>query len=155
MEDYFKQFEDSDRIQELRNHAIKMEDRVIPVTLSEKDLELCKDELSKLSITMERELEKKKEFMEEHRSIVKPLKLEIAEVLNAIRTGVRELLSDVYLVPDHEQGIMYEFDSEGKVLLRRSLSPDEKQLRIVPDFKDDSFSIIDETAEKPKRRKKS
>lgn len=121
----------SERKQLLRDSAAKTELFTYPKPLDEKEVTHLKDEYTKNAITMAKHEERKKEFMEDFKAEVKPLRLAMGEQMTRIRSKVEEITEDVYLLPEHEEGMMGYYNSQGVLVYQRPLMPDEKQFSIV------------------------
>lgn len=108
-----------------------MEEFTYPRPLDVKEVTHLKDEYTKNAIAMAKHEEHKREFMENWRADVKPLRLEMSEQMTRIRSKVEEVTEDVYLLPEHEEGLMGYYNGEGKLVYERPLMPDERQFSIV------------------------
>jgi hypothetical protein len=51
-------------------------------------------------------------------------------LMNCLDTGYVEVLEDVYLIDDQDNGFMLTYDRKGELLTSRRLAPEEKQTRI-------------------------
>jgi hypothetical protein len=71
-----------------------------------------------------------KSHKEAYNASVKPLKELNKEILRKVRTGVEDVVEDVYLVKDLEEEKMGYYSKDGKLVFERSLKPEEKQYTI-------------------------
>lgn len=115
----------------LRDSAVKTELFTYPKPLNAKEITHLKDEYTKHAIEMAKHEEKKKEFMEDWKSAVKPLRLEMGQKMTRIRSRVDEITEDVYLLPDHESNTMGYYNAVGELVYQRPLMPDENQFSII------------------------
>lgn len=120
-----------ERRQLLRDSASKSEEYTYPRGLSDQEVVHLKDEYTKNAITLSKHEERKKEFMTDWKSEVKPLVLEMGEQMTRIRSKVEEITEEVYLMPEHEEGMMGYYNAEGMLVYQRPLMDNEKQFSIV------------------------
>lgn len=120
-----------ERKQLLRDSATKTEVFTYPKALDAKEVTHLKDEYTKNAIQMAKHEERKKEFMEDWKSDVKPLRLEMGQQMTRIRSRVEEITEDVYLLTDHDTKTMGYYNAEGILVYQRPLMPEENQFSIV------------------------
>ncbi|WP_370214812.1 hypothetical protein [Mesoflavibacter profundi] len=121
----------SERKEVLRNSADKKEVFTYPKTLDAKEVTHLKDEYTKNAIALAKHEEAKKEFNEDFKAKVKPLKLEMSSQMTRIRSKVEEITEDVYLISDQENELMCYYNALGELVYHRPLMPEEKQLTLV------------------------
>lgn len=120
----------SERLTILRDSADKKETFTYPKSLDDDELKILKDEFTQNAIKLAKHDEAKKEFMEDLKALVKPLKIEMDSQMRKIRSKVLEVTEDVYLISDQDAGMMGYYNQNGELVYQRSLMQDEKQLRI-------------------------
>ena len=76
------------------------------------------------------EEQKLKVAKEIFKSVVKPLRQEMAKNLSMIRNQVEEVHEEVYLMKDVAEGKMGYYSKEGKLVFERELRADERQYSI-------------------------
>lgn len=120
-----------ERLQVLKDSAEKMESLTYPKVLTSDELSHLKSEYTKEAITLAKHDEGKKQFMENYKSEVKPLKLRLSAIMTQIRNKVEEVTEDVFLIADQEENMMGYYNAEGILINSRPLLPDERQFRII------------------------
>ena len=128
-----------DRLQLLKDNAVKSEEMTYPRQLEDNEVHNLKDEYAKQAIDLAKEEEKKKEFMTDHKAVVKPIKLKLGEIMTQIRSRVEEITEDVYLMSDFDDNVMLYYNKDGVLVHSRPLLQNERQ-----------FSIIDNNLKKAK-----
>jgi hypothetical protein len=116
-----------DNIKEI---AVGVDERIIRKQLSDDELTEIKDEIASLSVKIQKLEEDKKALLEEYSGSIKPLRLELAQLVKKARSGYVESIYTCYLVPNHIDGIMSYYSEEGEVLEERPLTREERQLTI-------------------------
>lgn len=102
-----------------------------PKVLGTDEVTNLKDEITADFIQLAKLDEEKKDFMANHKILVKPLKQKVAATLSQIRNRVEEVEEQVYLLADQEEGVMAYYNSRGELVHHRPLFANEKQFRIV------------------------
>lgn len=120
-----------ERKQMLRDSAVRSEDFTYPKPLDAKEVTHLKDEYTKKRITISKLDEKKKEFMTDWKAEMKPLLLETGEQMTKIRSKVEEITGDVFLLAEHDEGMMGYYNTSGELVYSRPLMPEEMQFSIV------------------------
>lgn len=65
----------------------------------------------------------------------KPIKTEMAVLMQAIRSGSEEITEDVYQISDMENEMMGYYNKDGILIFSRPLLPTERQFSITDSFK--------------------
>lgn len=120
-----------ERIIYLRDTCDKLEDFTYEKSYTNQDVELFCERLSKIMIDvrqMETELSKIKK---EHAEKMKPLKIELSELLNNIKFRSKMVKEKVYIFIDHEKNQVGYYTSEGILVYTRMLKIDEHQRSIM------------------------
>jgi len=121
----------SDRLEQLKNSAEKVEAFSYPRELSTGEIQELQSHLSQDMITVDQEEQKLKVAKEIFKAATKPVKQTIAKNLQMIRTQVEEVNEDVYLLKDVEESKMGYYSKEGKLVFERNLRPEEQQYSIT------------------------
>jgi hypothetical protein len=120
----------SERLEQLKNSAEKVESFSYPRELSTGEIQELQSHLSQDMITVDQEEQKLKVAKEIFKAATKPVKQTIAKNLQMIRTQVEEVTEDVYLLKDIEESKMGYYSKEGKLVFERNLRPEEQQYSI-------------------------
>jgi hypothetical protein len=120
----------SDRLEQLKNSAEKVESFSYPREMSTGEIQELQSHLSQDMISVDQEEQKLKVAKEIFKAATKPVKQTIAKNLQMIRTQVEEVTEDVYLLKDIEEGKMGYYSKEGKLVFERNLRPEEQQYSI-------------------------
>lgn len=115
----------------LQDSAQKKQEFSYPRPLSKEEKEQLKDEFFQNRVAIAKLEDDKKEFMTEHKSKMKPLQQLANSQMNKLRSGVEEMNEIVYLLPEHEEGMMGYYSAEGLLVYQRPLMPEERQFSIV------------------------
>lgn len=119
-----------ERLQQLKDVADKVEKFNYPRELSQGELEELKNELAQNHITIDNQDQVLKTHKEDYNAAVKPLRELNKDILRKVRTGVEDVVEDVYLLKDLEEEKMGYYSKDGKLVFERSLKPEEKQYTI-------------------------
>lgn len=122
---------EAERLQILKDTAVKIQDHTYPKKLTKPELTAARDQYAKDAIVMAKLEAAKKEFMEDWKAEAKPLKIKLATQLAIIRSEVEEITEEVYLMPDHQKKIMNYYTAAGVKVYERPLQIDENQLTLV------------------------
>lgn len=125
-----KQESASDRLEQLKNSAEKVESFSYPRELSTGEIQELQSHLSQDMITVDQEEQKLKVAKEIFKAATKPVKQTIAKNLQMIRTQVEEVTEDVFLLKDIEESKTGYYSKEGKLVFERNLRPEEQQYSI-------------------------
>jgi hypothetical protein len=120
----------SERLQQLIDVADKVEKFNYPRELSQGELEELKNELAQNHITIDNQDQVLKSQKEAYNASVKPLRELNKDILRKVKTGVEDVIENVYLLKDLEEEKMGYYSKDGKLVFERSLKPEEKQYTI-------------------------
>ncbi|AGO49152.1 hypothetical protein Phi39:1_gp37 [Cellulophaga phage phi39:1] len=120
-----------DRKEILKQNAVKTENFTYPKALDELEISNLKSEMTKNYISLAKHDEAKKEFMVDHKANIKPLQSAVNIQMAKIRTQIEEVTEEVFLLADHEAGLMGYYNATGKLVYSRPLMPEERQFSIV------------------------
>lgn len=126
----FENYSKSDRIQALKDNAEKSEDFSYFREYQPEELDLVKDQYFQDVSELQNHEELLKEAKETFKTNADPLKKRMQENLVSIRTKGRYVSETVYLLADHEAGMMEYYNDMGEMVHSRRMLPDERQLRI-------------------------
>ena len=121
------------RQQILRDTCVKTEEFTYGRKLSQEELSVKKDDLSRQYIKLHRLEADKKEKIKEFDTPIKETKKESKKTLEAIRTEMEEVTEQVYLIDDQQAGKMGYYNALGHLVHERFLMPEERQIRITAD----------------------
>lgn len=132
MENPFKNIQNKkERIQLLKDNAVRTEEMTYSKSFSEEQLIEKKDALARQDIELFKLEEQKKEMTADFNQKIKNVKTSRNRNLNEIRTGVEEVTEDVYLIDDQEERKMNYYNDEGDLIFSRPLKQEERQLSIL------------------------
>lgn len=120
----------SDRLEQLKNSADKVEQFSYPRELSIGEIQELQSNLSQDMIFVDKQDQELKIAKEIFKSATKPVKQQIAKNLQMIRSQVEEVSEQVYLLKDVEEGKMGYYSKEGNLVFERNLRADEMQYSI-------------------------
>lgn len=120
----------SDRLEQLKNSADKIENFSYPRELSNGEIQELQSNLSQDMIFVDKKEQDLKVAKEIFKSATKPVKQQIAKNLQMIRSQVEEVNEEVYLLKDIEEGKMGYYSKDGNLVFERNLRPDEMQYSI-------------------------
>lgn len=121
----------SERLAVLRDTADKKETFTYPRALDAAEVTRLKDDFTNNAVKIAKFEEAKKEFIEQWKADVKPLKLEMNFQMSKIRARVEEVTEEVYLISDQDLNMMGYYNAAGVLVYSRPLMPDERQLSLV------------------------
>lgn len=98
--------------------------------LSKEELDERKNRLAEVSIELAKIEDKKKEYMEEIKFLMKEPTEVKKDMLDAIKHKSERTEGKLFLIDDQEDGMMYMFDNQGICVDMRAMLPGEKQQKI-------------------------
>lgn len=119
-----------ERLLALKATAVKTEKFTYQRELEQGEVQELQSELSQSMILIDQEDQKLKVHKEAFKSVVKPVKEQMKQGLQKIRTGMEEINGDVYLMKDLAEEKMGYYTPEGKLVFERRLKPEEMQYSI-------------------------
>jgi hypothetical protein len=114
----------------LRGESSGIEEMAYNRPLSEEELVVRKDELSKNTILLDVINDELKEAKRQFKDKMEPITAKIKEDLKAIRNKSVEIRGKVYKMPDYENKMIHMVDERGHVITSRKMLPEEKQFTI-------------------------
>jgi hypothetical protein len=118
-------------ISHIKNIAVGTEDMPVKHTFNEDETDKIKDEFISRQVKIQHLKEQLEEMKDSFKLQIKPLELEQADALSFLRQGYDEKMQTVYLVPNHEEGLMEYYTEDGIMVTSRKLRPDERQLNTL------------------------
>lgn len=123
-----KDLSTEDRATILEGESSKVEIQDYNRSLRADELDELRTRLSDQMLEMEKHEDAFVEVKEQHNEAIKPIKKAIKSVLTSLKHRTVNQSGRVYLMPDHEKGMMFSVISDGTVIHARQLKPEEKQL---------------------------
>lgn len=120
-----------DREQYLKDNATKVEKHTYSKPLDVAEVSKLQTEFAQKAIELNIEESNLKEVREEFKSKTKPLKIEMAKLMQNIRTGAEEVTEDVYHLSDMDSEQMGYYNKEGVLIFSRPLMTSERQYSIT------------------------
>jgi len=114
----------------LRGEHIGKEEMAYNRPLSEEELVVRKDELSKNTILLDVINDELKETKRQFKDKMEPIAAKIKEDLKAIRNKSVEVRGQVYKLPDYENKMIHMVDEKGHVITSRKMLATERQFTI-------------------------
>lgn len=111
----------------LEDNCDAKEDGAYTRSLDEDEVALYKDHLSQAMVELNRYKEELDVIKESYKEKMKPLQLEVQDCLQSIKTRTIEQSGVLYLIADHDEGMMGYYDEKGELVNSRRLRPEEKQ----------------------------
>jgi len=98
--------------------------------LNQEDLADRKSELSEVCIKISQLEQKKKDLLAEIKAELKPHKLKMGQTLDEIKHQSTRVSGKLYLIDDQDAKVMHYFDTTGRCVRTRQLTPDERQIKL-------------------------
>jgi hypothetical protein len=130
-EDLFQDHSPEERIEAIKNIAVKTELQDIKNHYNEDEKNQIRGFVSEESISLMEQEEEFSVIKKEFSQKTKALKMQLKSALKDLKRGYTETNEQVFLVDDQDEGLMHIFDSKGKFLQSRKLYPDERQTTII------------------------
>lgn len=118
------------RLQMLRDNADSIEQTTYERSLTQDELDSKLESLANNLIDIQKEDEILDKAKEEHKSKVKPIKLQNGQLLREIKTRKAEFDGTLFHFADHDTGFMHTYDETGEMIGSRRLRPEERQARL-------------------------
>ena len=127
---FMPEVSDKERILILEQNADKIETSTYQKNLTEDEKLQRKEILYNNSLKLSDLAEEKKEAIAGFKEVMDPLVADNKTLLSELRTGQVQVTGKIYLMANHETGIMETWDNNGEFVSSRRLFPSEKQLRM-------------------------
>lgn len=120
-----------DREQLLRDNAVKVENRTYLRALDQSEVIELQNSYTQRAIELANAESELKSARETFKSIAKPIKVEMGEIIQGIRTSSEEITEEVFLLADMDDQIMCYYNKFGELVYSRPLMQNEKQYSIT------------------------
>jgi hypothetical protein len=124
-----------ERIQLLTDNATAIEKRTYSRTLDSSEVAKMQTQFAQKAIELNIEETEMKSVRESFKLIAKPIKAEMALLMQGIRSSSEEITEEVYLLTDMDHEMMGYYSKEGELIFSRQLMQSEKQYSIVDNLK--------------------
>lgn len=125
-----KAMSDKDRAAYLNNYADRIVTDVYTKPLSEEEIEAERASISDAALEITNIDEERKKKVAEFKQLKKPHQEALKEAVKNVNRGQKRIEAELYMIADHEEGMMYIFDEEGDQINKRKLQPNERQKTI-------------------------
>lgn len=120
-----------DREQLLRDNAVKVENRTYLRALDQSEVIELQNAYTQKAIELANAEAELKMHREVFKSKAKPLKVEMGEIIQGIRTSSEEITEEVFLLADMDEQMMCYYNKLGELVYSRPLMQSEKQYSIT------------------------
>lgn len=120
-----------DREQLLRDNAVKVENRTYLRALDQSEVIELQNAYTQKAIELANAEAELKTHREVFKSKAKPLKVEMGEIIQGIRTSSEEITEEVFLLADMDEQMMCYYNKLGELVYSRPLMQSEKQYSIT------------------------
>lgn len=129
----FKDLSPQEKIDNLDAMCYSIEERNYTVNLTDEQIAAREKSHTSLSIKINIEEEKKKDFVKSANERIKELKKQAKILMDAVRFKSEQRYGELFLIDDHESRMMYFFDKDGVCVDYRPMTEQEhqKKLKIV------------------------
>ena len=118
--------------QQLEANADKIESLTYSKAISAEELEATTQAFIQKTLEINHEEDEFDFIKEQFKGKLKPLKKESGEMLQILKVKQKTVTETVFLIANHETGIMETYNGDGELITSRRLMPEEKQLTIHP-----------------------
>lgn len=130
--EYFKSLPPDERLKVLRDNADFTEDHFsYTKTLTDEELREYERNLGKSVISLDHLEQRKRDFMDELKEEMKPLKNELKELTGIIRRKAIDKTETVYCIKDWESMKVLYYNAAGDLIIQRNMSPAERQTSMI------------------------
>ena len=119
-----------DRARMIQDNADEVESKRYSVSLNEDELNAARKAVAECSIEIHNLEAEKKEFMEDFKSKMKPIKLHLSAVLEEVRYASTIREGDLYKMIDREAKRVGYYTLDGNLVEERNARPEEMQFSI-------------------------
>lgn len=121
------------RMQLLIKTAISRESMTFRRTLTDQDVAEKKDFFTREAMRLATAKEDFKQWKARKAQDIKTIEKNQEDLLDVISTESIEVFDEVFLIPDHAEGLILFVDKLGEVVNRREMKPEERQGRLMLD----------------------
>lgn len=127
----FQNISERDREQYLRDNAVRSEIKTYSRALDKAEVIELQNQYAQKAIELNIADEDLKRHRESFKAVAKPLKIELAKLMQGIRSSSEEITEDVYLLADMDDQMMGYYNSLGELIYSRPLLASERQFSIT------------------------
>lgn len=131
----FQDVSPKERIQILTDNAAAIEKKTYSRPLDNAEVAKMQTEFAQKAIELNIQESGLKAIRDEFKLKVKPIKAEMANLMQGIRSGSEEVTEDVYLLADMDSQMMGYYNSGGELIFSRPLLQSEKQYSITENLR--------------------
>lgn len=124
-----------DREQLLRDNATKVESMSYMRPLDSAQVIELQNAYTRKAIELANADADLKMHKEVHKSIVKPIKAEMVQIIQGVRTASEDITEEVFLLADMDDQMMCYYNRLGELVYSRPLMQNEKQYSITDNLK--------------------
>lgn len=118
------------RVSLLRGIADGIEQMEYAKRLSVDQINEIKEKLVELNIHLSRIEGEKKEYMASIRAELKPMKAEVAKMIDSLNSQTELVVEEVFKIVNQEEGMVGYYNAEGDLVQSRKILPAERQLQL-------------------------
>lgn len=118
------------RVSLLRGIADGIEQMEYAKRLSVDQINEIKEKLVELNIYLSRIEGEKKEYMASIRAELKPMKAEVAKMIDSLNSQTELVVEEVFKIVNQEEGMVGYYNAEGDLVQSRKILPAERQLQL-------------------------
>lgn len=129
-----KMFQDrspADRERLLRDNATKVENRTYLRALDPAEVIELQNAYTQKAIELANAEDELKVHRENFKAVAKPLKVEMGQIIQGVRTASEEVTEEVFLLADMDEQMMCYYNRLGELVYSRPLMQNEKQYSIT------------------------
>tara|TARA_R110000796_G_C14269485_1_gene401070 strand:+ start:57 stop:521 length:465 start_codon:yes stop_codon:yes gene_type:complete len=119
----------------LEGLCYSMEEGDYTKRLNSDEISERKSRLADVSIQISKLEQEKKDLMDEMKGRVDPVKKDLKELIEVIKSKSVSKSGRLFLFDDAEKGMMYKFDETGVCVDQRPLTPEERQQKLRAEMK--------------------
>jgi len=127
----FQNIPERERTQYIKDNAASSETRTYTRPLDAAEVISLQNEYAQKAIELNIADEELKGHRETFKAKAKPLKVQMAKIMQGIRTSSEELTEEVFLLADMDEQMMGYYNSLGELIYSRPLLAQERQFSIV------------------------
>ena len=116
-----------ERINVMRDTADGIEEGGYVRELTDEEITNRNEELVQVCIDLKRKNDEKKDWMDSWKSEVKPMTIRQDTLITELKTRQIEMDGKLFLMANHDNGMMEYYDEQGELVRSRRLKPEEKR----------------------------
>src|SRR5690606_14307370 len=121
----------ADRERLLRDNATKVENRTYLRALDPAEVIELQNTYTQKAIELANAEDELKVHRENFKAVAKPLKVEMGQIIQGVRTASEEVTEEVFLLADMDEQMMCYYNRLGELVYSRPLMQNEKQYSIT------------------------